>query len=104
MLSIPPPGWVSLAHNNHVPCLGIFRRYHNSRLEERFIASSTPMFGTGTFITEWEAGAKSCSRVFANAVAAAELASQLARIAAHHSLDGWFVNIENEIEVVFSSV
>lgn len=73
LVTIPPVGWVNVAHTHGVPVLG-------------------------TLITEWEAGAVACRQLFGTAAAAEAVAAQLAAIAAHHGFDGWLINIENGVD------
>ncbi len=51
----------------------------------------------GTFITEWVRGRRRCERLVATAASSQRAAEQLARVAAHHALDGWLVNLENSL-------
>ncbi len=71
-VTIPPPGWINAAHMHGVRVLG-------------------------TLITEWEAGAAACAELFGSPEAAADAAEALARIAACYGLEGWLINIENEV-------
>lgn len=52
----------------------------------------------GTIITEWDAGAETCSEMLASEEAAEAAAEKLALVAAHFGFDGWLVNIENKVE------
>ena len=74
LLSFPPSSWVSLCHRQGVRCLG-------------------------TFITEWEGGREACRRLFASPSLASSLAGRMVEMARHYGLDGWLINIENEVEV-----
>jgi len=73
LVTIPPPGWVNAAHTHGVPVLG-------------------------TLITEWDAGAAACARLFGSVGAAEAAAEALASIAAWHGFEGWLVNIENAVD------
>ena len=73
LVTIPPPGWINAAHAHGVPVLG-------------------------TVITEWEAGAAACTRLFGSPAAAEAAAARLAAIARHYGFEGWLVNIENAVE------
>ena len=73
LVTIPPPGWANAAHTHGVRVLS-------------------------TLITEWEAGAAHCRRLFGTPASAEAAAQQLAAIASHHGFEGWIINIENEVE------
>lgn len=66
LVTIPPVGWINSAHTNGVKVLG-------------------------TFILEWEAGAKVCQELFKSRESAAHAARQLARIAHWFGFEGWLV-------------
>lgn len=66
LVTIPPVGWINAAHRNGANILG-------------------------TFILEWEAGAKVCQELFKNRESAAHAAKQLARIAGWFGFEGWLV-------------
>ena len=51
----------------------------------------------GTLITEWDAGAAACRRLFGSQAAALHAAAQLAALANAHGFEGWLVNIENDL-------
>ncbi|KAK7085021.1 hypothetical protein SK128_026538 [Halocaridina rubra] len=74
LLTIPPPCWVNAAHLHGVKVLG-------------------------TFITEWEAGAVICQKLLCNEESINLCVSQMVKIAQYHHLEGWFINIENAIDV-----
>ncbi|CAM9738951.1 unnamed protein product [Phaeothamnion confervicola] len=73
LVTAPPVGWCNVAHR------------HGTRV-------------LGTFITEWEAGAAVCARLFATVAGAEDLARRLAAVARDYGFDGWLVNIENPLE------
>ncbi|XP_078736724.1 cytosolic endo-beta-N-acetylglucosaminidase [Lampetra fluviatilis] len=72
-VTVPPVGWVNAAHRHAVPILG-------------------------TFITEWRGGEESCDRFLQGDESARALANQLVRISTFYQLDGWFINIENNVQ------
>jgi len=59
------------------------------------------LLSVGTFITEWEDGYNKCSRLLADLSLIERFVDQMVNIAAHHSMDGWLINIENEIQVYY---
>lgn len=73
LVTIPPSGWIDVAHRHGTRCLG-------------------------TFITEWEEGSKRCTELFGTREAAEETADLLTRVAVDYGFDGWLINIENKIE------
>ncbi|XP_032831936.2 cytosolic endo-beta-N-acetylglucosaminidase [Petromyzon marinus] len=72
-VTVPPVGWVNAAHRHAVPILG-------------------------TFITEWRGGEEVCDRFLQGEESARALANQLVRISTFYQLDGWFINIENNVQ------
>ncbi|XP_035204739.1 cytosolic endo-beta-N-acetylglucosaminidase-like [Stegodyphus dumicola] len=74
LVTIPPCGWISAAHNNGVKVLG-------------------------TFITEWDSGEKVCEELFKDSNNVIHYSRQLARIAALYNFDGWLINIENKLKI-----
>ena len=74
LVSIPPPSWTNSAHQHGV-------------------------YSLGTFITEWEGGAKICSKLFSSEFQALEAVGKLVMLAEYYQMDGWLVNIENPIAV-----
>ena len=75
LVTIPPVQWINASHKHGVKCYG-------------------------TFITEWETGAKYCHNVFfANSSMAIRLADALVNIAVSCGFDGWLINIENHCDV-----
>ncbi|XP_062513553.1 cytosolic endo-beta-N-acetylglucosaminidase-like isoform X2 [Corticium candelabrum] len=72
LVTIPPPGWTNAAHMNGVPVLG-------------------------TFITEWDDGAVRCQKLLESEATYRRVADQLVAIALYYKLEGWLVNIENNI-------
>ena len=74
MITIPPPCWINAAHKHGVPVLG-------------------------TFITEWEDGQEKCAYLLGDISVLEQFVDQMVNIAVHHSMDGWLINIENEIRV-----
>jgi mannosyl-glycoprotein endo-beta-N-acetylglucosaminidase len=66
LVSPPSVGWIDAGHTNGVPVLG-------------------------TFIMEWQEGAKVAARVFSSRATAQQTALQLAVIARWHGFDGWLV-------------
>ena len=73
-VTIPPPCWTNAAHTHAVPVLG-------------------------TLITEWDDGAKRCSKILEDKATYKHFANQLVDIAEYYKFDGWLVNIENPIQV-----
>ena len=51
----------------------------------------------GTFITEWEEGAKKCHEMFISLQSSEIIATKLTEIAVMYKLDGWLINIENTL-------
>lgn len=72
-MTIPPAGWIDVAHR------------HGARV-------------LGTFITEWEEGHAVCAELLRSKETAENAAAQLTRIAVDHGFDGWLVNIENKVD------
>ncbi|KAK9845515.1 hypothetical protein WJX81_008418 [Elliptochloris bilobata] len=72
LVTLPPPGWVHAAHRHGVPVLG-------------------------TLITEWDAGAAVCRRLFSSPASAVQAAAQLAALSAARGFEGWLINIENAL-------
>lgn len=72
LVTIPPPCWTNVAHRNGVQVLG-------------------------TFITEWDEGAKVCRHLLQDDGTSIAAARQLAALALYYGFDGWLVNIENPI-------
>ena len=74
LVTIPPPCWTNSAHVHGVKSLG-------------------------TFITEWEDGAKVCAKMFMDNSSVKRFANILVEIACYYKFDGWLINIENSIMV-----
>ena len=75
-------------------CAGIACRcYGPAHLVSTYFACQV----LGTLITEWDAGAAACRRLFGSQAAALQAAAQLAALAAAHGFEGWLVNIENDL-------
>ena len=74
LVTIPPPSWTNAAHQHGVLSLG-------------------------TFITEWEDGAKVCAQIFSSELAVRLAVDKLVMLAEYYQLDGWLVNIENPVAV-----
>ena len=55
----------------------------------------------GTVITEWDAGKELCAEFLNSEAESRAFADQLVAIAAHCGFDGWLLNIENSLQVVF---
>jgi hypothetical protein len=76
-ITVPPKSWGSAcrAHrvNGHSPLL------------------------LGTLITEWAEGRETCSRHFENEATVDALVDYLVCLSARESIDGWLINIENEL-------
>jgi mannosyl-glycoprotein endo-beta-N-acetylglucosaminidase len=53
----------------------------------------------GTFITEWNDGARVCERVLQNEHTVDDLVQKLCCIADTYNFDGWLINIENGVDV-----
>ncbi|KAM8947720.1 cytosolic endo-beta-N-acetylglucosaminidase [Pelodytes ibericus] len=71
MFTLPPVCWTNAAHKNGVCVLG-------------------------TFITEWDEGAKACESFLSGEESAYRaVADQMVRLAQFFQFDGWLVNIEN---------
>ncbi|XP_069055786.1 cytosolic endo-beta-N-acetylglucosaminidase [Pleurodeles waltl] len=76
MFTLPPVCWTNAAHRHGVSVLG-------------------------TFITEWDGGAKTCESFLAGEEATYfAVADQLVRIAEFYHFDGWLINIENTLSPV----
>jgi mannosyl-glycoprotein endo-beta-N-acetylglucosaminidase len=75
LISLPPPTWTNAAHRNGV-------------------------LSMGTFITEWQDGAKICHRLFSDEKLVETLVHQMVSMAVYYQFDGWLVNIENPINPV----
>eukprot|EP00049_Salpingoeca_infusionum_P009830 m.167257 g.167257 ORF g.167257 m.167257 type:complete len:220 (-) comp14455_c0_seq6:2124-2783(-) len=73
LVTLPPCGWIDVAHRNGTKVLG-------------------------TFITEWHQGAEICRKLLSNPTTWTAVAHQMARMMAYYGFDGWLVNIENKIE------
>ena len=73
-VTIPPPCWTNAAHTHGVPVLG-------------------------TVITEQREGIEICSNFLESHATFQHLADQLVNIAEYYGFDGWFLNIENHIQV-----
>ncbi|XP_017380450.1 cytosolic endo-beta-N-acetylglucosaminidase isoform X1 [Cebus imitator] len=74
-VTIPPVGWTNAAHRQGVCVLG-------------------------TFITEWNEGAKLCEAFLAgNERSYQAVANQLVQIAQFFRFDGWLINIENPLSL-----
>ncbi|XP_029455015.1 cytosolic endo-beta-N-acetylglucosaminidase isoform X2 [Rhinatrema bivittatum] len=76
MFTLPPVCWTNAAHKHGVSVLG-------------------------TFITEWEAGARVCESFLAGEESSFRaVADQMVRVAQFYRFDGWLINIENLLSVV----
>ncbi|KAM4033819.1 cytosolic endo-beta-N-acetylglucosaminidase isoform 1-T1 [Anomaloglossus baeobatrachus] len=76
MFTLPPVCWTNAAHKHGVSVLG-------------------------TFITEWEDGAKACESFLAGDESAYKaVADQMVALARFYRFDGWLVNIENVLSPV----
>ncbi|XP_030064480.1 cytosolic endo-beta-N-acetylglucosaminidase [Microcaecilia unicolor] len=76
MFTLPPVCWTNAAHKHGVSVLG-------------------------TFITEWDSGAKVCESFLAGEESAFRaVADQMVRVAQFYRFDGWLINIENLLSVV----
>lgn len=53
----------------------------------------------GTFITEWQEGAKLCAHLLQREETVQHFVHQLIAIAQYYKFDGWLVNIENPVHV-----
>ena len=51
----------------------------------------------GTFITEWDEGARICDQIFFSKQSVDYFVSQLTAVTVHSRIDGWLINIENPI-------
>ena len=74
LVTIPPPSWTNAAHQHGVLSLG-------------------------TFITEWQDGAKMCAQIFSSSMAVNLAVDRLVMLAEYYQLDGWLINIENPVAV-----
>ena len=54
-------------------------------------------FTTGTLITENEAGIEQCKSIFGSTDKVDKAVQQLVKIASYHGLEGWLINIENQV-------
>ncbi|XP_041363346.1 cytosolic endo-beta-N-acetylglucosaminidase-like [Gigantopelta aegis] len=72
--TIPPPGWIDAAHKHDVRVLG-------------------------TIITEWDEGKETCRQFLCDNSCINQLVRKLVDIAKFYKFDGWFINIENTVEV-----
>lgn len=72
-ITIPPIGWIELAHKNNVQILG-------------------------TLITEFNDGILKCEQIFQNDESWRNFADALVNICIIYQFDGWLLNIENKIE------
>lgn len=52
---------------------------------------------SGTIITEWDEGEKTCAKIFASKSSVDQFVQSLVRLTTYHNFDGWLVNIENKI-------
>ncbi|KAF5283612.1 hypothetical protein FQR65_LT13818 [Abscondita terminalis] len=77
LITIPPLSWINAAHNNGVQILG-------------------------TFITEWKPGKKICNEIFKDSESLLKFIDVLVDICVLFKLDGWLLNIENEVEEIDS--
>lgn len=76
MFTLPPVGWTNAAHKHGVAILG-------------------------TFITEWEDGAKVCDSFLASDESAYKaVAEQMVLLAHFYRFDGWLINIENVLSPI----
>lgn len=73
LVTIPPAGWIDVAHR------------HGTRV-------------LGTFITEWEEGSHVCGELLRSEQSAERAATKLTRLAMDYGFDGWLINIENKVE------
>lgn len=71
-VTIPPPGWINLAHRNNVKILG-------------------------TLITESDSGLVLCNKLLKDESSWKKFAQALINICLLYKFDGWLVNIENPI-------
>ncbi|XP_015783920.1 cytosolic endo-beta-N-acetylglucosaminidase-like isoform X2 [Tetranychus urticae] len=72
-ISIPPITWINAAHVNGVPVLG-------------------------TIITEGSIGRELCEKLLKSDDIINSVCEKLIALAKHYKIEGWFINIENEIE------
>lgn len=75
LVTIPPAGWIDVAHR------------HGTRI-------------LGTFITEWAAGYGVCKELLRSEETAERAATKLTQIAVDYGFDGWLINIENRVDPV----
>eukprot|EP01134_Creolimax_fragrantissima_P002242 CFRG2242T1 len=73
LVTIPPTAIIAQCRKNCVACLG-------------------------TFITEWGAGSKVCSRFLSTRKSARNVATSMSLACVRFGFDGWLLNIENPIE------
>lgn len=71
-ISIPPLQWVNACRRHGVQVMG-------------------------TLITEWAAGQRTCQRQLGSNKAADALAARLVKISKLNGIEGWLINIENEL-------
>lgn len=74
LVTIPPCGWITAAHRSGTLILG-------------------------TFITEWDEGAKICENFLRDSESVHKLCDQLVDISSFYGFDGWLINIENKIQL-----
>ncbi|KAF3330467.1 cytosolic endo-beta-N-acetylglucosaminidase-like protein [Carex littledalei] len=74
LVALPPPCWTNAAHTHGVKVLG-------------------------TFITEWEEGAKISKRLLATKESAQMYAERLAELATVLGFDGWLINFEVKLDI-----
>ncbi|XP_060945922.1 cytosolic endo-beta-N-acetylglucosaminidase [Limanda limanda] len=75
MVTIPPAVWTSAAHKHGVVVIG-------------------------TFITEWNDGAKACEAFLKDEESYRAVADKLVQISHYYGFDGWLINIENTLSEV----
>ncbi|KAK4873863.1 hypothetical protein RN001_013223 [Aquatica leii] len=75
LITIPPISWINAAHSNGVKILG-------------------------TFITEWKPGKEICKQIFKDSQTLMKFINVLVDICVLFKLDGWLLNIENEVDEI----
>jgi hypothetical protein len=82
-ITVPPRQWIQAC-----------RRHSTDRSNDA--VGSGPLV-LGTLITEWDAGKDICAQFFDTEAAVQGLVSYLLHISTQEGIDGWLINIENEL-------
>lgn len=94
-ITIPPQGWTALCHLNGARVLGMHtylrapNGIHDVSIQlSPCIYDVTYAHTPGTFITEWEAGAEKCRRIFESQETVERCVEAMVAIAVHHGFEG----------------